>query len=364
MRPPLLLALVLAACSPTEPAKPSEPTAPKIVEVDAGNFHTCIRIDDGTVECWGQCARQCGVRQSGATERLAVGGLSNAVELAVGDAHACARLADGTVACWGSNYGGLLGRREPEDSAMPLVVPDVKDVVEIAIDGGLTCARHGDGGVTCWGQAPRDYDQREAAARERLPRRVAGLADAQAISMEGASACARGSSGAWSCWSWNAVAPDYSFRIDNVHADARGPDVVQSTRGTCGCDLGKDGVVHCIGTGILSAQLADGSSPPVQLHECPADGLANVRALGDSCAVMIDGTLQCWGETYVGTYQDLRKPTAIEGITDVAMLAQGARHTCVLTNAGALVCFGDDTQGQVDGHATAQAVWPPKRIER
>jgi alpha-tubulin suppressor-like RCC1 family protein len=140
MRSPLFVALALvgfAACSGT--GEPAGPGPAKIVELDAGNFHTCVRLDDGTVECWGQCGPQCGVRPDGSTGRLPVAGLVGAVELAVGDSHGCARLPDGDVTCWGSNYSGGGGRRAPA-RARPARAREIRDADARA--GRARC--HGD----------------------------------------------------------------------------------------------------------------------------------------------------------------------------------------------------------------------------
>jgi hypothetical protein len=378
MRASLVVVLVLGGCSESgqpagrpDAAGQRDVAAPaNIVEVDAGGFHTCVRLDDGGVECWGQCSRQCGMRPDGSSERLAVAGIGEAVELAVGDAHACARLADGEVACWGSNTSGGLGRTQPDDSAMPLLVPDVHGAVEIAIAGDLTCARLQDGTVSCWGAAAQDYDRSEAAAQARLPRRVEGLADAQSLAVTSTGACARTAAAATSCWGWATRDPDWKSRMEPARVDARKNGVVQSTHGTCDCDLDQGGAVHCRGSGVLSARLADGSSPPVQLHACPADGLTGVRTLADGCAIMTDGTVRCWGRMFFGRtgaapiYDDLREPTAIDGITDARELAIGSKHVCVLSSGGKLACWGSNSEGQIDGRPNQNGVWPPRQIDR
>jgi hypothetical protein len=363
------------ACSGTgEPARSSgrasESAGPTtIVEVDAGSFHTCVRLGDGTLECWGQCHGQCGAGPSASSGRLSVGGLTSPVEIAVGNDHACARQADGDVACWGTNYNGGLGRLEPERAALPMLVPDVHEAVEIAIAGDLTCARLQGGSVMCWGAAAGDYVRTHEAATARLPRRVEGVSDARALDVTGTSACARTGDDAWQCWTWAATEAPYFRRMQPAQPAPHLRGVVQATHGTCECRLGKDGVVHCTGSGILSAQLADGSSPPVQLHECPADGLADVRTLSDPCAVMNDGTVRCWGEMFMARAggppinDTLREPTAIDGIGDATAIALGAKHACVLTSTGALHCWGSNSHGQIDGTPSEQGVWPPRRID-
>jgi len=87
----------------------------------AGSFHTCARLDDGSVKCWGQNGNgQLGVgdtlnRGDGPGEMglllpsVDLGAGRTALTLSGGFAHTCAKLDDGTVKCWGGNVNGGLG---------------------------------------------------------------------------------------------------------------------------------------------------------------------------------------------------------------------------------------------------------------
>jgi alpha-tubulin suppressor-like RCC1 family protein len=80
-------------------------------QLASGGFHTCARIDDGTVRCWGRNGEgQLGVGDMEASlTALAVVGLRDVEEIAAGGAHNCARLRSGAVRCWGGNGDGQLG---------------------------------------------------------------------------------------------------------------------------------------------------------------------------------------------------------------------------------------------------------------
>src|SRR6185295_1544489 len=87
---------------------------PCVVEVAAGQFHTCARKGDGTLWCWG--ANDDGQVGDGTTDtpkpspvQVAALGTS-VVEVAAGSApQTCARKGDGTLWCWGRNEYGQVG---------------------------------------------------------------------------------------------------------------------------------------------------------------------------------------------------------------------------------------------------------------
>ncbi|MBI5533224.1 MAG: hypothetical protein HY898_10935 [Deltaproteobacteria bacterium] len=84
-----------------------------VAQVSAGGGHTCAVLGDGTLWCWGSnSSGQLGIGHDGGSrlEPVLVPGLSNVVEVAAGPfRHTCARLADGTVWCWGLNDAGQIG---------------------------------------------------------------------------------------------------------------------------------------------------------------------------------------------------------------------------------------------------------------
>lgn len=115
--------LATGATGGTEPT-PTLVTLPRpAVEIETGQVHACVRLDDGSVHCWGLN----GSRQAGApsgifvTSPLEVVG-SGATELTAGDNHGCYRSGPSTVACWGSNAQGQLGSAGPSTST-PMTVP-------------------------------------------------------------------------------------------------------------------------------------------------------------------------------------------------------------------------------------------------
>ena len=87
--------------------------------ISAGGGHSCALLDDGSVRCWGFGANgrlgYANTNDVGDDEAPASVGPVNlgpgrtAVAISAGGRHTCARLDDSTVRCWGSGANGRLG---------------------------------------------------------------------------------------------------------------------------------------------------------------------------------------------------------------------------------------------------------------
>ena len=94
------------------------------VEMTAGLDHTCVRLEDGSVRCWGKNTNgELGIGSSGNNigdapgemgaqlDGLAVdlGTGRYALDIETGETHTCALLDDASLRCWGGNAVGQLG---------------------------------------------------------------------------------------------------------------------------------------------------------------------------------------------------------------------------------------------------------------
>lgn len=123
------------------------------VEVATFSQHTCVRLDDGRVDCfgsngWGQLGNG-GTAPSPSPTPVA--SITDAVDLATGGSHTCALRATGTVECWGSGALGQLGNGGTDPSPTPTpTVPIPEPVLQIDAGSAHTCARTASA-VYCWG---------------------------------------------------------------------------------------------------------------------------------------------------------------------------------------------------------------------
>jgi alpha-tubulin suppressor-like RCC1 family protein len=83
-----------------------------------------------------------------------------------------------------------------------------------------------------------------------------------------------------------------------------------------------------------------------------------------SCAINAAGGVQCWGmntsgQLGDGTTTNRTTPVAVSGLSSgVVSIAAGGSSTCALTNAGAVLCWGANSSGQLGDGTTTQRATP------
>ncbi len=240
-----------------------------------GEFHSCAVTDDGAVVCWGKNDRgQAGEPPSDSSMPVEVPLPEPIRTVGAGSEHSCAVGVGGGVWCWGSDDGGQLGDG-------PDVVPGFRRVLAdepmVAVRGGLTstCALAASGQVYCWGDnrhgelGRRDLDQSD------VPVLIRGLPPMRTISMGLITVCAI--SAADELWCWGAeVTPDadedlwrdFRFAPERIRKAGRVQEVAVGKLATV-CVTRVDDTVWCWG-GSGGTELGDGtserSSDPIQVQ--------------------------------------------------------------------------------------------------
>jgi len=133
-----------------------------IVQVAAGSRHTCVRLDDGNVRCFGSNDRgQIGhltITLAGAlATNVDIGG--SAMDISAGEEHTCVRFDDGSTKCWGAGDNGKLGFNGLADvlpSAGSALIATGGTVTAVSAGNEHTCAvlneAAASGVVRCWGR--------------------------------------------------------------------------------------------------------------------------------------------------------------------------------------------------------------------
>jgi uncharacterized repeat protein (TIGR01451 family) len=329
----------------------------KAVQVTATGPSTCALLDDGSVRCWGaggfgqlgyDSAKNLGDGVAGDTTMANLGPVNlgqRAVAISGGDYHTCAILADGSVKCWGLGASGELGQASYANAGdnsgpsflmanLPAVNLGGHKAVAITaggpsnLDTGDTCVILDDGSVRCWGD-----DSFGQLGHDRTGN-IEGGTGSGSIAAVGA-----------------VPLPQKAVAI--------------STGGYHTCVILADGTVRCWGDGA-DGQLGNDSTKNA------GDGVAGDTTMGNltavplgqpataisagiahSCAVLLDGSVKCWGYNGFGQlgYDSTKNAGTgapamsalpavnLRGQTAVA-ISTGEGHNCVLVEDGTLRCWG------------------------
>jgi hypothetical protein len=104
-----------------------------------------------------------------------VTGLANAAQLTASDLHTCARLTDGALRCWGYNGNGQLGDGTTANRTTPVAVSGIANATQVSTFYRTTCAALADQTVRCWGDNGNGQVGDGTAVDRNVPVPVAGL---------------------------------------------------------------------------------------------------------------------------------------------------------------------------------------------
>ncbi|CAM3714312.1 IPTL-CTERM sorting domain-containing protein [Paracidovorax anthurii] len=338
-----------------------------VAAIAAGLNHTCVLTTAGAVQCWGNNIN--GQLGDGTTTRrttpVTVSGLGSGVAaIAAGSSHTCAVTMAGAVRCWGDNTNGRLGDGSSTQSLIPVAVSGLgSGATAIAAGNAHTCALTTAGAVRCWGaNSNGQAGDGTISIQRNTPTAVSGLGSGvAAISARNSHTCAVTVAGAVLCWGNN---PDGRLGDGSTTQSATpvavsglGAGVAAVSAGTShSCALTTAGAVRCWGLNS-NGQLGDGTTTqrttPVAVSGLGAGVVAIGPGANHTCALTTAGGVLCWGSNALGrlgdgTTTDSLAPVAVSGLgSGVVAIGSGNFHTCALTTAGAVLCWGSNSNGQV-----------------
>jgi alpha-tubulin suppressor-like RCC1 family protein len=366
--------------------------------IAAGAYHTCAVTNAGAVKCWGQNHYgQLGVTTNTGTDTpnatpVAVTGLSSGVvAITAGLYHTCALTSVGAVKCWGLNSDGELGvatnNNTSNPNATPVAVTGLSaGVVAISAGSFHTCALTNLGAVQCWGS--NYYGALGVTANvltgtaNPTPVAVTGLSSGVSTIAAGSFHTCAILGGAVKCWGLNVFGQIGVATNTGTYNANPTPVTVSNLTNIVGltaggfddrghtCAVTNGGAVKCWGDNQVGALGINSGSPASSSVPLDVSGLSNgvvsIAAgspLLHTCAVTSAGGVKCWGNNgngQLGNNSTTSSPVPVDvsGLNDVSALATGGFHTCAMTGSGAIHCWGNNGAGQVGDGGTTQRLTP------
>jgi alpha-tubulin suppressor-like RCC1 family protein len=347
-----------------------------LMEFAAGSTHSCALMEDERVKCWGR--NDAGQLGTGSTAdsslpvlSLGLAGSVTARGVAAGLNHSCAWRADGNGACWGRNASGQLGDGTLIRRLVPVAVPtDGRRLMSMAGGDHHTCFGAVTGRLSCWGRNLERQVSPFAGVAEfvtvptsfsvrSITNLVAGLTHTM-VSLPSDFVSADGA--ATKGWGTNDM-EQLGNLVDSftgvlVGAGPLDAPMAVATGAEHSCALLADGTVWCWGSNRFG-QLGIGSTAPgpfaaPQQVLGVADAVSIANGPFHTCAVRVNGTVQCWGRNDFRQIGDATVDNRVFA-TDVpsiapggaVALALGRTHSCILTPSGGVRCWGRNDRGQL-----------------
>ena len=130
-------------------------TTNSFISIDSGDWHSCGLLSNGSAMCWGyNNYGQIGDGTNG-TDRLNpvfVNTTNKFVSIDAGDWHSCGLLANGSAMCWGANDFGKIGDGTTTTPRVnPVFVNTTNTFVSVSAGGRHSCGIISNGSAMCWG---------------------------------------------------------------------------------------------------------------------------------------------------------------------------------------------------------------------
>lgn len=310
---------------------------------------------------------------------------AEALSSAAGWLHVCEVRSNSTLFCKGDNSSGQLGNGTLDATKNWVRVNSGflrgKSVVAVGTGDYNTCAITAERQLACWGENS-DSQLGDGTTTDRTAPKLINsgyLAGKRILSMDGQTThtCAITMGGKLACWgnNYNGQLGDGTKnnrtvpKLINTGFLADKDVVAVSTGWIHACALTSAGQVACWGSNLYGqlgdGKLDEGSATPQLVNSGFLEGkkvVAISTGRAHSCALTSAGQLACWGENEEGqlgdgTRQTRPLPKLINGGflagKQISQISAGWIHNCVITSAAQAACWGNNSAGQLgDGTYT------------
>jgi len=346
--------------------------------VSTGVNHTCALTPAGAAYCWGWGGdgqlgtgfrRPAPAPLAAAETPLAVAGGHAFVAIAAGYQHSCGVTQGAEAYCWGDNSSGQLGDGSNINRLLPVLVTGGLQFASITVGEFHSCGRTTANAAYCWGNNGWGQLGDGSGRSNTSPVRVDGALLLRTVRAGLQHTCGVTTGDAAFCWGDN----QYSQLGDSTDTNRLAPVPVAGghTFATVAsgffhsCAVSLDRTAHCWGYNGTGG-LGDGSDVDSPVPVTVAGGLlfktgdSNLASGGEhSCALSPAGDAYCWGLNHrgqlgngsIGGFETA--PLQVLGGLAFSAISDGWLHSCGVTSAAAVFCWGMNADGQL-GTATTE----------
>jgi alpha-tubulin suppressor-like RCC1 family protein len=355
-------------------------------QVSAGGGHTCAIAADGAAFCWGENTR--GILGIGATidvplpVRVAGGHAFSTIS--TGELATCGIATDGALYCWGDSYfnGAGLG----DDAYEPVPVAPHLRFRSVALGSWHACAVTTDGDVYCWGDAYGGaLGNGATTGGEYTP--VRAHLDVPVVEVVSGIwfSCARTDAGIAYCWgiAGSGQVGSTNYETCTVYSGSvpcnKTPKLVNTELAFTALGAGDwhacgstSVALYCWGDNGVGQIGITAQSPYKVYTPAPVQVEGSFRNVDGgeyfTCGARADGTGLCWGDngshqlgvdTYTLPEWWTDTPIHVSGGHSFTMVATGTEHSCGITSAGRILCWGWNGAGQLGTGTFTRERYPP-----
>ncbi len=384
----------------TKPSDEDDKNQPLlVVQISAGQYHTCALLSDGRVKCWGgdtadddedgRNTSALGTEQGSGKENIGDGKKWNketgqpeenkenemgdnlkavdlgsdvkATAISSGGYHTCALLDNNAVKCWGVGGRGQLGQGNTDtlgdepgelgDSLKPIDLGSGRTAKDIIAGYYHTCALLDNDAVKCWGYGAfgrlgqgngKDIgDGKDEMGDNLKPIALGSDVKATAISAGNTHTCVLLDNQKVKCWGGGQHGK-LGYNSEDPLGDAKN----EMGDNLPIVNLGEELIVVAIGAGAshTCALLDSGAMKCWGYGESGQLGQGNTKRLGDGK----DKDLNQSNKNEMG---NKLKVINLGSNVKVKAFALGTGHTCALLTDGTVKCWGGNSHGQLgQGH--------------
>lgn len=367
--------------------------------VRAGGVHNCAITTSGVLKCWGDNSKG-QIGDGTLIDKLIPTEIDPGqtyLDVDLGDLYTCAITTSNKLKCWGENTYFNLGNRSNVNERSPVAIDTTENYVSLSAAGGTVnsaqssaCGVTTTGRLKCWGSnnGHMVLDSKGVYGDIGISEANSGLTFAS-VSVGGHSACGLTPNQDLYCWGANTsgqlgdrtvIPRDSAVLVDPgvkyAMIDIAGGTSMVAPWYPHTCGITTTGVLKCWGSNS-EYQLGNGTTvQKIKPTVIDAGTTYSYVATGysNTCAITTAGVLKCWGDNSkgqlgIGSTVDQSTPTVVASGTTYSVVDVSEAynnwnyHTCAITTAGEMQCWGSNNQGQLGNGTTAAMVNAPVAID-